>query len=97
LPPVSRFFIIKAQFTDNPKGGDKMTVSAVPLISRLQLRVRLGYDAGGNPIVRTRSYSNIKVDAGDQDLFDTGQDLAALQEHALEVIRRVDEAELEES
>lgn len=73
-----------------------MAVSATPLGSRLQLRVRLGYDLQGNPILRTRSYSNIKSTASHEDLYDTGTDLAAMQDHALEVIRRVDEMELEE-
>lgn len=72
-----------------------MAVSAIPLISRLQLRLRVGYDGGGNPILRTRSYSNIKPAASHEDLFNTGQALAGLQEHALEIIRRVDEVELE--
>ncbi len=73
-----------------------MAVSAAPLISRLQLRVRLGFDAGGDPILRTRSYSNIKTSATHDALYDTAQDLAGLQEHPLEVVRRVDEMELEE-
>jgi hypothetical protein len=73
-----------------------MAVAAIPLVSRLQLRLRLGYDSGGNPILRTRSYANVKADASDEHVYYTGLGLAGLQEHALEVIRRVDEAELEE-
>jgi hypothetical protein len=73
-----------------------MPVSAAPLISRLQLRLRLGFDSGGNPILRTRSYSNIKTTAANDALYETAQELAALQDHVLESIRRVDEMELEE-
>lgn len=74
-----------------------MAVSVTPLGSRLQIRVRLGYDTAGNPILRTRSYSNIKSTASHDDLYITGTELAALQDHHLELIRRVDEMELEES
>lgn len=73
-----------------------MAISAVPLVSRLQLRLLLGYGEDGSPILRTRSYSNIKPSASDEDLYDTGRELAGLQEHSLELIRRVDEMELEE-
>ncbi len=73
-----------------------MPVTATHLNTRLQLRLRLGFDDNGNPILRTRSYSNIKPNAVNQDLFDTGEELASLQDHALDVIRRVDELELEE-
>lgn len=73
-----------------------MAVSAVPLVSRLQLRLLLGYNDDGSPILRTRSYSNIKPSASHEALFDTGQELAGLQEHTLELVRRVDEMELEE-
>lgn len=73
-----------------------MPVTATHLVTRLQLRLRLGFDGIGNPILRTRSYSNINPATNNQDLFIVGEDLASLQEHDLEVIRRVDELELEE-
>ena len=78
------------------KGGDEMPVTATHLNTRLQLRLRMGFDGSGNPIIRTRSYSNIIPTADNQDLFDTGSELASLQIHELDVIRRVDELELEE-
>ena len=73
-----------------------MPVTATHLITRLQLRLKVGLDGSGNPIFRTRSYSNVKPSANNQALFDTGDELASLQDHDLEVIRRVDELELEE-
>lgn len=73
-----------------------MPVTATHLSTRLQLRLSLGFDGSGNPILRTRSYANIKPNAVNEDLFDTGEELASLQEHTLDVIRRVDELELEE-
>lgn len=79
-----------------PEGGEKMAVTATPLLSRLQLQVVIGTTPEGKPILRTRSYSNVKPDAGNEELLQTGRELANLQQHPLEAIRRVDEAELEE-
>ncbi len=74
-----------------------MAVVAVPLQSRLQLRLNVGTDDQGNPILRTRTVSNVKPQAGHEALYLTGQELAALQIYTLEVIRRVDEMDLEEA
>lgn len=73
-----------------------MAVTATPLSSRLQLQVVVGTSLEGKPILRTRSYSNVKPEADNEALYETGQELASLQQHQLELIRRVDEAELEE-
>lgn len=73
-----------------------MPVNAVPISSRLQLRLNLGLDDQGRPIIRTRSYRNILTTASDEDLYNTGQELAELQDHELEVISRMNELELEQ-
>lgn len=73
-----------------------MAVTVVPLRTRLQLRLNVGTDGEGNPIVRSRTFSNVKPQAGHEDLYLTGQELASLQVHSLEAIRRVDEMDLEE-
>lgn len=73
-----------------------MAVITTPLISRLQLQLMVGLTPEGKPILRTRSYNNIRPEAGNEDLLQTGQDLAGLQQHQLEMIKRVDEAELAE-
>lgn len=73
-----------------------MAIVAVPLQSRLQLRLNVGTNDQGNPILRTRSFNNVKPQAEHEALYLTGQELAALQIHPLEIIRRVDEMDLEE-
>jgi len=55
-----------------------------------------GLDEDFNPIYRTRSYSNIKTDADNVELFALAQDLESLQVHTVNSVRRVDEVELEE-
>lgn len=71
-----------------------MAVTVNPLASRLQLQLMTGSTPEGKPILRTRSFSNIKTDADNEDLLQTGQELAGLQQHQLEAIKRVDEVEL---
>jgi hypothetical protein len=73
-----------------------MAVSTIPIGSKMQLRLVVGHDTKGNPIYRTRSYSNIKPDAGDEDVFEVGMALVALQVHQLEDLYRVNELILEE-
>lgn len=73
-----------------------MAVNATPISARLQLRLNTGLDEDFNPIYRTRTFSNIKTSAGNEDLFALAQEIGGLQIHPLEAVRRVDEYELEE-
>jgi len=68
-----------------------MPVITNPVGSRLQLRFMVGQDAQGNPIYRSRSYSNVKPAASDDDLFAVGNALAGLQQHTLDEVRRISE------
>lgn len=73
-----------------------MAVNANPLSSRLQLRLITGQDDKGNPIYRSRTYSNVKPLASDEDIYNVGDALADLQQHELDQIRRISEYVLEE-
>ena len=73
-----------------------MPVNAMPLVSRLQMRLVTGLDENMNPILRTRSYSNVKPGASNEDLFAVAQGMGGLQVHTVSAVRRVDEFELEE-
>jgi len=68
-----------------------MPIISNPVGSRMQLRLNIGQDVGGNPIYRSRSYSNVKPLASDQAVFTVGNSLANLQLHDLEEVRRVNE------
>ncbi len=68
-----------------------MAVITNPLGSRMQLRLNVGQDDEGNPIYRSRSYSNVKPLASDDDVFAVGNALAGLQQHGLEEVRRINE------
>ena len=73
-----------------------MPVNTIPLSTRLQLRLNTGLDENFNPIYRTRSFSNVKPSADNEDLYALCQEIGDLQVHGIEAVRRVDEIELEE-
>jgi len=74
-----------------------MPVSAIPIVTRMVLRLNTGLDENFNPVYRNRTWSNIKPSATDADLHELAQELAFLQVHTLSSVRKVDENELEES
>ena len=62
--------------------------------SRLQLKFNVGNDENGRPIIKTKTLSNVKSDALDQDIMDISQAMAALQTNILSAVVRLDEKEL---
>ena len=71
-----------------------MAVEARPLNSTLQLTYDLGTDGDGKKLVRRRSYSNVKIDAAEQDLFDVAAAIAGLQSYPIEQIQVTDRKHL---
>lgn len=74
-----------------------MPVTKVQNNSVLRLELQVGVNAGGNPVFRTKSLSNVKPGASDQNLFDVAAALADLQEYPLNDIARIDSAQLTEA
>lgn len=64
--------------------------------SVLRIQLHTGVNTEGDPIYRNRSFSNVKANALDQDLFDVADVLAGLQQHTLVAVMRVDNAQLTE-
>jgi hypothetical protein len=73
-----------------------MAVAAIPVGTRLTLRLNTGLDEDFKPIIRNRSWRNVKANATNANVFELGQEMSLLQIHTLEAVRRVDENELEE-
>lgn len=73
-----------------------MAVDKIPSGTALRMQFQTGVDGDGDPIYRTKSLSNIKTGAQDQDIFDVAQALVQLQEYPLVAVQRVDSAILEE-
>lgn len=71
-----------------------MALEVNPRESALRIRFETGVDAQGNPTYATRTYSNIKTGAADQDVYDVAVILTALQVLPVVAIERVNEVEL---
>ena len=72
-----------------------MAVNAIPIGTQLILRLNTGLDVDMNPIYRNRTYSNVKPTATHVNLFELAGEIANLQIHTLEQVRRSDANELE--
>ena len=73
-----------------------MAVVATPLNSGLRIIVETGRDENNKPVFRTRSYSNVKTDAADEDLMSVANQIANIQSYPVYAIRRTMEFELAE-
>lgn len=71
-----------------------MAVVKTPQESRIGIKVANGTSASGAPQFKTLRFSNVKPAASDQDLFDVGSGIAALQSANLAAIIRTDDADL---
>ncbi len=70
-----------------------MPLQVQPVDSRLRIRYELGLNQEGNPVYSTRTYSGIKPESDDQDVYDIAVVLTGLQEYPVASISRVNEAE----
>ncbi|HHY92750.1 MAG TPA: DUF1659 domain-containing protein [Firmicutes bacterium] len=67
-----------------------MAVQRSPEGARLQLFLQTGTDEAGKPVVRAKSFANVKAEATDQDVYDVAQALVGLQTYPLVAVRRID-------
>ncbi|HAT57084.1 MAG TPA: hypothetical protein DCS74_05860 [Veillonellaceae bacterium] len=67
-----------------------MAVSKVCSSSKLVIRIQTGEMNGNNPVIKELSFSRIKSDAKDEELYAAGDALAGLQSHPVDGVRRVD-------
>ncbi|MHB8126700.1 MAG: DUF1659 domain-containing protein [Desulfitobacteriaceae bacterium] len=71
-----------------------MPVTSSAKDSVLVVTYQTGLSAAGAPILRQRSFPNVKSDAVDQDVFDVAQALYGLQDYPLITVRRDNRFEL---
>lgn len=71
-----------------------MALEIRPLNSRVQIQFDLGTDGDGKKLTASKSISNIKADASDEDIYAVISGLAALQSYPVTVIRKVSQADL---
>ena len=72
-----------------------MPVEVTPIASRLRLRLQTDIDEEGEPVLRTRTYSNIKSTTENEELFAVAQEFVGLQKNPVEGVYRLDEVEME--
>ncbi|PMQ01435.1 MAG: hypothetical protein CBR30_06310 [Dictyoglomus sp. NZ13-RE01] len=72
-----------------------MAVNSIPYNSRLILRVQVGFQQG-NPVIRSRSFNNVKADASDSSVYAVAEKLASLQKYPLVKVVRTNDEELVE-
>ncbi|MGB9812771.1 MAG: DUF1659 domain-containing protein [Thermovenabulum sp.] len=72
-------------------------VNATPVNAVLEIHVETGVDEQGKPVVKARSFRNLKTDAQDQDVMDVAKALAGLQAFNLKAVRKTVEVELTET
>ncbi|UNC90762.1 DUF1659 domain-containing protein [Candidatus Contubernalis alkaliaceticus] len=69
-----------------------MPLQVLPGYSRIQLRLQVG--TVESPAYRTRTYSNVKHDSSDQDVYDVAFALGNLQQYDVDSIIRINENQL---
>lgn len=65
-----------------------MAVLATPINSVLVVAYQVGLDDEGLPKIRQRSFSNVRSNASDQDVYDVAIALYNLQDYPLYSVRR---------
>jgi hypothetical protein len=71
-----------------------MAVESTVLSSKMVLKLNNGADENGNPIVRSKTYSNMNNDAVDQEVYDVAEAIADLQINPLEGVHKIQETVL---
>lgn len=74
-----------------------MPVNATIIDSKLKLQLDGGLNEKGNPVVKSKTFSKVKTDAVNDNIFSVAQSLAGLQDMPLIGIKRVDEVELQQA
>lgn len=72
-----------------------MAVVAIPIRNTLALHLNYGLDAEMKPIIKRRSFNNIKTGADIEDLFELAHEMGDLMEPTLQMVRQAEDNELE--
>lgn len=67
-----------------------MAVTSNPKNSRFTIVRQVGTDQSGKPLFKNKSFSNVKWDATDQDVYDVGFALGGLSQYPAQEVLRFD-------
>lgn len=73
-----------------------MAVTALKNPSGLKMVFNCGKDEKGNAIRKTKTYSNLRPEANDQDIYDVSVMMASLQENILIEVAKIDNTTIAE-
>ncbi|SDY64956.1 Protein of unknown function [Proteiniborus ethanoligenes] len=71
-----------------------MPVNTIVKDSKLKLQFDGGVNGKGDPVVKSKTFSKVKIDAVNDNLFSVATSLADLQDMPLIAVKRLDEVEL---
>lgn len=71
-----------------------MAVEIRPLSTRIQIQLDQGVDLNGKKIMRSKTLSNVKSNAADQDIYDVVEALTGLQTYLVDAIRKIAQSEM---
>ena len=71
-----------------------MAVVNIPGTTVMSMKIQTGVNISGFPVYKTVSFSSIKPDAVDADLYGVGTGLAGLQSNPVAAINRVNTGSL---
>ena len=69
-----------------------MAVESTLSKSALSLKYKEGVDTNGKDIIRTKKFSNVKVTAADQDIFDISDAFTSLMLYPVSEVLRSDDS-----
>lgn len=73
-----------------------MAVISTPNASSVKIKFDQGTDLNGDRIIKTKTYSNIKSGASNDDIMAVVNAISGLQQHTLSGVNRVDNSSLSE-
>ncbi len=73
-----------------------MAVNAISNESKIKVQLNMGLDDKNNPIIRSKTFSRVKADATDEDVYLVATTMMGLQKNDLVGVKRINEVELEE-
>lgn len=73
-----------------------MAVNAISNESKFKVQLNMGLDDKNNPIIRSKTFSRVKADATDEDVYSVATTMMDLQKNDLVGVKRINEVELEE-
>lgn len=74
-----------------------MAVNVTPLDSKLKITFNAGLDSNGKEISRAKTYTNVKAEAQDEDVYAVAEILTSLQSDPVLRIGRLEEKEMTEA